>query len=341
MVKRRSAGVQGSQPTMHDVARVAGVSQMTVSRVMRESGYISENVRDEVYRAARQLGYVHNKLAGGIAAYDNLLVGVVVPTLQNRVFTEVLSGISDTLEKSGLRPVFGVSEYSADAEEELVFDLLSWRPRGIILPGLEHNNAVRKIVTKTGVRVAEFMDVDGQPMSGCFGVSHAKAGEQMARHLLDRGHRTFAYVASQGGQDVRAAKRFEAFADLVTASGGQITESRISDGPSSMVLGRQMTQDILAQKNRPHAIYYANDDLAAGGLMHCLSHGIRVPDELAIAGFNSLEFLSALPMRITTTQTPRYEIGVAAAKWIAEGLKPGSKPHHHEFDVELIVGDTT
>ena len=111
-------------PTMHDVAHVAGVSQMTVSRVMRGTGYVSNDVLKRVQDAARSIGYVHNRLAGGMSKYDNPLIGVVVPSLQNRVFTEVLSGISDTLNNNNLRPVFGVSEYSLEREEEIVFDLL-------------------------------------------------------------------------------------------------------------------------------------------------------------------------------------------------------------------------
>ncbi|MEL6208052.1 MAG: LacI family DNA-binding transcriptional regulator, partial [Pseudomonadota bacterium] len=167
---RRKAGTQAdNQPTMHDVARRAGVSQMTVSRVMRGAGYISKDVRTEVVKAARDIGYVHNRLAGGNASYDNPLVGVVVPTMQNRVFTEVLTGISETLNEGSLRPVFGVSEYSLEAEEDLVFDILSWRPMGLILPGLEHTTALRQIIARTGVRVAEIMDTDGDPISACFG----------------------------------------------------------------------------------------------------------------------------------------------------------------------------
>ena len=185
--KKNEEKQSNNQPTMHDVARVAGVSQMTVSRVMRESGYISEVVREKVESAARSIGYVHNRLAGGMANYDNPLVGVIVPTLQNRVFTEILSGISDALNDSGLRPVFGVSDYSMKREEDLVFDLLSWRPRGLILSGLEHNDNVRKIIAQTGVRVAEVMDVDGDAMTASFGISQKKAGRDMADRLLERG----------------------------------------------------------------------------------------------------------------------------------------------------------
>ncbi|WP_165390180.1 LacI family DNA-binding transcriptional regulator [Thalassococcus sp. S3] len=325
---------------MHDVARVAGVSQMTVSRVMRGAGYISKDVRKQVVGAAREIGYVHNRLAGGNATYDNPIVGVVVPTMQNRVFTEVLSGINTTLDESGLRPVFGVSEYSLEAEEDLVFDLLSWRPRGLILAGLEHTEALRKIVMQTGVRVAEIMDTDGDPISACFGFSHIKAGEDMAKHLIERGYRTFAYVGSQGGLDLRATKRMEAFARIVREAGAQIVATETSEGASSMEAGRIATARLLRHERAVQAIYYANDDLAAGGLMHCLAEGISLPDQVALAGFNGLGFLSALPKLITTTVTPRFDIGKAAAKWLmhSEGASNGQIV---ELPAQLRIGQTT
>ncbi|MEL6209287.1 MAG: LacI family DNA-binding transcriptional regulator [Pseudomonadota bacterium] len=325
------------------MARLAGVSQMTVSRVMRDAGYISHDVRGQVVQAARNLGYVHNRLAGGQASYDNPLVGVVLPTLHNRVFTEVLSGISDTLAESGLRPVFGVTEYAQLAEEDLVFDLLSWRPRGLILAGLEHSDAVRRILAQTGVRVAEVMDTDGTPISACFGISQQAVGREMADHLLDRGYRRFGYVARRPGVDLRAEKRFAAFAERVQAAGAQIVATQVADGGSPMAAGRRVTGDLLhgAVASRPDAVYYANDDLAAGGLMHCLAEGLSVPSDIALAGFNGLGFLAALPLQITTTETPLYEIGATAAAWIRTDESGVAPAPCHQFQTRLIAGDTT
>lgn len=340
MARRRPASDLKSQPTMHDVARIAGVSQMTVSRVMRGSGYISKNVKKEVVRAARDIGYVHNRLAGGNANYDNPIVGVVVPTLQNRVFTEVLSGINATLDESGLRPVFGVSEYSLETEEDLVFDLLSWRPRGLILPGLEHTDQLRKIATQTGVRVAEIMDIDGDPISTSFGFSHAKVGTEMAVHMIERGYRRFGYIGSLGELDLRAEKRFQAFVQVIREAGGTLHSIEKTEDASSMEMGRLMTSRMLRRPDKPQAIYYANDDLAAGGLMHCLADGLSVPDDVALAGFNGLGFLSALPKRITTTVTPRYDIGAAAANWLLQTPEQ-EMTSTVELPVALTVGETT
>lgn len=330
-----------NQTTMTDVARHAGVSQMTVSRVMRGHGYVSDDIRQRVMNAANTIGYVHNRLAGAASGYDNALVGVILPTLQNRVFTEVMSGINETLEKVGIRPVFGVTEYLADAEEKIAMDLLKWRPSGLIMTGLEHSDHFRSMIEKTGVRTVEIMDVDGEPVSDCVGFSHTAVGTQMAQHLLARGHRAVAYVASLDGRDLRAAKRFDAFAKTLAEGGGQLVEHCLTEGPSSMPAGQQVTRDLLAKHRHLDAIYFSNDDLAAGGMLHCLAEGINVPHDLALAGFNGLGFLDAFPMRLTTTQTPRFQIGVEAAKLIANPAIAHSEPRAVDLGCVLVEGETT
>lgn len=330
-----------SRTTMGDVAARAGVSQMTVSRVLNKTGKTSDAVRDRVKQAARDLGYVHNRLATGLRTRSTPLVAVVMPTLGNRVFSEVLSGVNDALAQAGLRAVFGVSEYDEDQEEALVRDLLSWQPRGILLSGLEHAEATRTAIRASGVRVVEIMDLDGDPMSVAVGMAQADAGRAMARHLLERGHRRFAYLGAQGGADRRAAKRLEGFAETVRAGGGRLIVSRIADDPSSLPLGRKMTADLLGG-SRPDAIYYSNDDLAAGGLMHCLAEGIEVPRRVALAGFNGLEFAEALPLRLTTTRTPRYEIGFEAGRILAASDADfAAIPRRIDLGSELIEGATT
>lgn len=299
--------------TMDDIAAAAGVSQMTVSRVMRGTGQTSDEVRKRVESAARSLGYVPNRLATALRDETAPLIAVVLPTLGNRVFSEVLNGVSSTLTDSGLQPVFGVTEYSAEHEEELVRDLLSWRPRGIVLPGLEHSDATRAAVRASGVRVVEVMDIDGDPISVAIGLSQIAAGRSTALHMLSKGYRRFGYIGSQGGRDLRAVKRLDGFRSAIREAGAQIVSERIVAEPSSMTVGRNETANLLSERNAPEAIYYSNDDLAAGGIMHCLSEGIAIPTQVALAGFNGLAFLEALPVRLTTVETPRLQMGVEAA----------------------------
>lgn len=331
-----------ARPTMDDVADRAGVSQMTVSRVMSGKGYISSKVRDQVHAAAAEIGYVQNRLARGLRSEQSSLVAVVLPTLGNSVFTEVLRGITDALTAQSFRPVFGLTEYSEAREYELVRDLLSWRPSGIVLTGLEHSDETRQAIASSGVRVAEIMDIDGEPISMAFGLSQITAGQITARHMLDKGHRRFVYAGSQSGSDLRAGKRLEGFRQAVRDAGGTMMSEIISPLPSSMVEGRQMTAKILSSADRPDAIYYSNDDLAAGGIMHCLAEGLSIPDDIAMAGFNGLPYLDALPIQLTTIKTPRYDIGLQAGQFLAtQGeARPSTTPKLVDLGFELSVGQT-
>ncbi len=330
------------RPTMDDVANKAGVSQMTVSRVLNGKGYISEGVRNRVNTAAAEIGYVQNRLARGLRSQKTPLIAVVLPTLGNSVFTDVLSGITDALTKEGCRPVFGVTEYSEDKEDALVRDLLSWRPSGIVLAGLEHSDVTRQAVAAAGVRVAEIMDIDGEPISVAFGLSQTAAGQATAKHMLAKGHRRFVYAGSQSGRDLRAGKRLEGFRQTMREAGATLLSEDISAKPSSMLEGRRMTAEILSRPDRPDAIYYSNDDLATGGIMHCLSSGMRMPEDIALAGFNGLPFLDALPVRLTTIETPRYEMGKAAGKFLSTPNSDLSddSPKVIDLGFDLIEGQT-
>ncbi len=330
-------------PTMDDIAAEAGVSQMTVSRVMRGGGKTSKEVRDRVERAARKLGYVQNRLASALREETTPLVAVVLPTLGNRVFSEVLTGLNETLADKLVQPVFGVSEYSLDREEQIVRDLLSWRPRGIVLPGLEHTDATRASIRASGVQVAEVMDLDGDPISAAFGISQTDAGRATAQYMLEKGYRRFGYVGSQGGRDLRAAKRQAGFREVIRAAGAQMVLEHVIAAPSSMVEGRKVTAEILERPDAPEALYYSNDDLAAGGIMHCLSAGIAIPDRVALAGFNGLPFLEALPIRLTTIETPRKAMGQRAALFVTNDtlkLDSSQPPERVDLGFRLVCGDS-
>lgn len=330
------------RPTMSDIAAEAGVSQMTVSRVLRGTGQTSHAVQKRVENAARKLGYVPNRLATALRDETTPLVAVALATLGNRVFSEVLNGINETLCEKRLQPVFGVTEYSLEREEELVRDLLSWRPRGIILSGLEHSDATRTAIRASGVRVAEIMDLDGTPISAAFGLSQTEAGCATARYMLSKGYRRFSYLGSQNMRDLRADKRLAGFRRTISEAGAQMVKEHILEGPSSMLAGKVGTARLLDSKDRTEAIYYSNDDLAAGGIMHCLATGISIPDELALAGFNGLSFLDSLPIRLTTVQTPRHEMGRRAAHFVTQDDidSENSDPQLIDLGFTLIKGET-
>jgi LacI family gluconate utilization system Gnt-I transcriptional repressor len=305
------------QMTLRDVAEAAGVSEMTVSRVLRQRGDVSEKTRERVFAAARTLGYVPNKIAGALASNRVNLVGVVIPSLGNMVFPDVLGGIGAVLDDTPLQPVVGTSKYDPDHEEHVIYEMLSWRPSGLIVAGLEHTEAARAMMANAGIPVVEVMDVDGDPVAAAVGISHEAAGRDMAREIARRGYRKIAYLGSSSIADHRAQKRLKGFREGLAEAGLTPIDECFYHGASGFGTGRAMTEQVLTRHPAADFLYYNTDINAAGGLLYCLEKGLDIPGRIGLAGFNSFEVLDGLPMRIATMDSRRFEIGQRAADLIA------------------------
>lgn len=303
--------------TLRDVSEAAGVSEMTVSRVLRGKGDVSVLTRARVQEAARKLGYVPNKIAGALASNRVNLVGVVIPSLGNMVFPEVLSGISEALEETPLQPVVGVTEYQPEREEKVLFEMLSWRPSGIIVAGLEHSEASRAMLARAGVPVVEIMDVDGEAIDACVGISHRRAGREMAEAIIAGGYRRIGFLGTKMPLDHRARKRFEGFTQTLGKAGIEIADQEFYSGGSALLKGREMTQAILSRSPDLDFLYYSNDLIAAGGLLWLIAEGWDIPSRIGLAGFNGVELLDGLPRRLATMDACRREIGIRAAGIVA------------------------
>lgn len=340
--------VQGEKPprkpTLSQVARIAGVSEITASRALRDSASVTQGTARKVQEAAAQLGYLRNRLAGALAGGPSNQVGVILPSLSNIVFADVLKGLEDHFEDAGFHPVLGISNYDPQREERLICDLMSWRPAGLVIAPSSSTSASRKLLAGAGFPVVEIMDVDIDPVDMCVGISHHGAGAAMARHLLERGYKRFAYIGHDIIRDQRALTRLNGFRTTLEAAGQSLSATLTLDAPSSVTLGRNGLAQLLRDADQPpDVVYFSNDDMAVGGVFHCMSANIRLPDQLAIAGFNGLEIGQALPVPLTTTGSNRVRIGQKAAGAILQRLKDGTtEPDQRSMDVgfTLIRGGT-
>ena len=303
--------------TLRDVSEASGVSEMTVSRVLRNRGDVSETTRARVLDAARKLGYVPNKIAGALASQRVNLVGVIIPSLSNMVFPEVLGGISEILEDTGLQPVVGVTNYSPEREEAVLYEMLSWRPSGVILAGLEHTDAARAMLAQAGVPVVEVMDIDGAAIDSAVGISHRRAGRKMAEAIIAAGYRKIAFLGTMMPYDHRAKKRLEGFEEALAKAGLSLVDREFYSGGSALLKGREMTAAVMDRNRDVDFLYYSNDMIGAGGLLYCLAQGLDVPGKIGLAGFNGVELLDGLPRRLATMDACRREIGRHAAEIIA------------------------
>lgn len=303
--------------TLRDVSEASGVSEMTVSRVLRNRGDVSEATRERVLAAAKSLGYVPNKIAGALASSRVNLVAVIIPSLRNMVFPEVMSGISQVLESTDLQPVVGVTDYLPEKEERVLYEMLSWRPSGVIIAGLEHTDASRAMLQASGIPVVEIMDTDGKPVDCAVGISHRRAGREMARAILKQGYERIGFMGTKMPLDHRARKRFEGFTETLAKSGVEVVDQEFYSGGSALAKGREMTRTMLEREPELDFLYYSNDMIAAGGLFELMAQGVSIPDRIGIAGFNGVELLDGLPRRIATMDACRVEIGTKAAEIIA------------------------
>ena len=326
--------------TLSEVARLAEVSEITVSRIMRNKGPISDATRERVLAVVKLLGYVPNRIAGSLASATSNIIGVAIPSLSNIVFPEVLRGIHAGLKGTDFQPVVGVTDYNIETEEALVRSLMAWKPAAMILAGFDHTDLTRQILVQSGIRVAELMDIDPEPIDLAVGLSHRCAGYESARYLIKRGYRKFGYVGHNWADDKRAKIRYDGLCQALSEAGLSIVTHSIADGPSSTLAGRAMTEKLLQDKARVDIAVYSNDDMAIGGVFHCWSAGITLREELAIFGFNGLELGNALPLVLSTVRSNRFLIGKIAVERILENLsyRPGRSVVDAGYDI--VPGET-
>lgn len=328
--------------TLRDVSQASGVSEMTVSRVLRNRGDVSQNTRDKVLLVAKQLGYVPNKIAGALASQRVNLVAVIIPSLSNMVFPEVMTGISEVLETTDLQPVVGVTDYLPEKEERVLYEMLSWRPSGVIIAGLEHSETSAIMLKASGIPVVEIMDIDGSPVDAMVGISHRRAGREMAVSILKAGYRKIGFLGTKMPLDHRARKRFEGFTEALAKSGVEVTDQEFYSGGSALVKGREMTQELLRRNPNLDFLYFSNDLIGAGGLLYLIEKGISIPNQIGLAGFNGVELLQGLPRQLATMDACRSEIGRKAAEMIVQHVNDPKTSFEkvHELVPKIDFGDT-
>jgi LacI family gluconate utilization system Gnt-I transcriptional repressor len=326
--------------TLRDVSEASGVSEMTVSRVLRNRGDVSAATREKVLTAAKELGYVPNKIAGALASQRVNLVAVIIPSLSNMVFPEVLAGVSQVLEDTELQPVVGVTDYLPEKEEKVLYEMLSWRPSGVIIAGLEHTEAARAMMNASGIPVVEIMDADGEAVDAMVGISHRRAGRVMAASILEAGYKKIAFLGTKMPLDHRARKRFEGFTETLAKSGIEVAEREFYSGGSALAKGREMTKAVLDRAPDIDFIYYSNDMIGAGGMLYLLEQGIDVPGQIGLAGFNGVELLQGLPRQLATMDACRRDIGIKAAEIIAARVDGTKTDNSVTLTPKISFGDT-
>ncbi|WP_417669587.1 LacI family DNA-binding transcriptional regulator [Roseibium sp.] len=327
--------------TISDVAREAGVSAMTVSRALRSPDKVSARTLSKIREVVERLGYVPDPAASALATGKTNVIGVLVPSVTNSVFSDVMRGIYETADGSTWQIQLGNSRYSPLAEERLVRTFLSQKPAGLIISGTDQSKETADLLRNAPCPIVQIMECGPAPFDMMIGFSHLKASRAATRHLLEAGFTRPGYIAAR--LDPRSQRRLQGFREVAGAA-GVLDEERFATTPrpSTVTLGCELTADLLSRAPDTDAILCNNDDLALGALFECQRRGLKVPQDIGICGFNDLEMMAVANPSITSVRTHRLDMGRQAMAMMLETLS-GDAPDQKVIDMgfELIPRQST
>ncbi|MEM9043590.1 MAG: LacI family DNA-binding transcriptional regulator [Pseudomonadota bacterium] len=330
------------KPTMADVARLAGVSPMTVSRALKSGTSVTEATRERIRAAADHLGYVVDITAASFSSGRSGFVAMTIPSINNANFADTARGLTEGLQDSGLELLLGYTDYDIAEEERLVEAFLRRRPEAIVVTGGAHTERCRALLSGAGVPVVEAWDLPAQPIDRVVGFSNAEAGAQIARHLFEQGHHHIGFIGGNGARDTRGADRQRGFLNALRVLG--LSDARVVtdlDPPITMREGAAALARLLDQWPDTTAVMCVSDLSAFGAMNAAIRRGMRVPEDLAVAGFGAYDLSEYALPGITTVDAQAHLIGVEAARMIVDALA-GHPTHRTKIlDVELMARHST
>lgn len=320
---RHAARAPAQNPTLIDVAGVAGVSPITVSRALNRPELVSPAAREKVFAAVRATGYVPNMLAGGLATSKSRLIAIFVPTIANSIFADTVQALMDSLTAEGYQTLLGLTGYSSEREEQLLDAILGRRPDGIVLAGTLHTDESQGKLRNAGIPVVEIWDLSDTPIDMQIGFSHEQVGIEVALHLYQRGYRRFSLLSLD---DARGLRRSRSLMAELAVHGVRDVSIDIMPAPATLATGREGLKRILARHDLPEVVVCSSDTIAEGVLAEAASRGIRVPDELAVMGFGDLSSAAQVFPALSTVRVDGARIGQLVAKALLARFND-SNPH--------------
>ncbi|WP_319531249.1 LacI family DNA-binding transcriptional regulator [uncultured Cohaesibacter sp.] len=314
---QRAGRLSSGRVTLSDVAKVAGVSSMTVSRAINRPETVTEQVQQIVKAAIDKTGYVPNLLAGGLASSRTRLIGAVVPTLSHMLFSGSIEAFNGRLAEEGYQVLLALSGYGQAADDNLVRTILSRCPEGILLTGTHHSKEVLAQLDNVNIPVIEGWDLSRQPLDMAVGFSHDEVGQAVARFLVAKNHDKLIVV---GAQDERAIMRRDSFLRTLEELGVDDARHVDTPSPSTLEMGRESFAQLFEEGVRRAAIFCNSDWLAHGVIIEARERGLCVPEDIAVIGFGNLDFAAYSSPSLTSIHIDREAIGLHAANMFLKRL---------------------
>lgn len=310
-------GQTGKRVTMAAVGRMAGVSQVTVSRALSDPSKVSPETLTRIREAIEATGFVPNAIAGALASNRSRMVTALIPSITNITYSAYIKTFGEELRAKGYQLLLSETGFDPADEEAMIAAHLSRRPDAMLLTGIHHSAQSRRLLLGAGIPVVEVWDISDTPIDLCVGFRHSEAAQAVAQFARDTGYDRAATVTAP---DERAYRRQQAFAARFEALGGQpVLESSV-EGQPRIGSGKAALARLIDQGFDKGVIFCSSDLLAHGVIIEANARGLAVPGDIAVIGFGDQEFAADLTPPLTTVHVDRAALGQAAAGALLQRL---------------------
>lgn len=326
------------RPTLQHIADHLGITKMTISRYLRNPNAVAAETGQRIAIAIEEFGYIPNKAPDMLSNAKSRAIGVLLPSLTNSVFADVLKGIESITDAAGYQTMLAHYGYSQNKEEKRIESLLSYNIDGLILAENQHSKRALKMLEVANIPVIEIMDTTEPGIQQVVGFDNISAAQSMVETMIQRGHKNVVYFAAR--QDKRTLLKQQGYENAMKKH--RLTPIVIgSKEASSFTLGAKFLQQTLQQYPQTNGIFCTNDDLAIGALFECQRIGIAVPKQIAIAGFHGHDVGQSLTPKLASVVTPRLNIGKVAAQELLDRLNDiPQQSQIINLGYEIYLGET-
>ena len=305
---------------VREVARLAAVAPITVSRALSIPEAVAPATRERIMEAVALLGYIPNRVAGSLSSNQTRMIGAIIPSFQGSKATDFTDGMAQVLRSRGYQLLLGGSNFSMDEEERLILEFLSRRADGIYLTGTTHTQRARHLLKESQVPVVEIASLDGEHIDMVVGFSNYDAALQMIRYLAGCGYRKVAFFGMPTKDNERQGARAAAYRRGVEELGLDADPALMAEIPMDLASAAAAFSSLIQRRPDVEALFCASDLLAVGALFECQRRGIRVPEEFGIAGFDNIELAEYVQPALTTVRLPHQSIGARAAELLLDRI---------------------
>ncbi|MGY0616761.1 substrate-binding domain-containing protein [Vibrio sp. FJH11] len=327
-----------TRTTLQDVADQVGVTKMTVSRYMRNPESVAEKTRVKIAAAIEEMGYIENRAPAMLSKSSSKAIGILLPSLSNQIFASFVQGIEMVTKANGYETLLAHFSYDEHEEERKIASLLSYQVDGLILTESQHTKRTLQMIKNAGVPVVETMQLPKHPIDMAVGLDHEDASYNAVKRMLNTGKRTIVYFGAR--LDTRTKLRLRGY-DRAMAEAGLESRHVLTGEHSSFSLAHELLAQALETYPDMDGVFCTNDDIAIGTILSAQQRGIQIPKQLAVVGYNALDIGQTISPKLTSVDTPRFEIGKKSAELLIARLK-GEEQQERVVDMgyDITAGES-